>query len=544
MAIYRLEKKSISRGNGHNLCAAIGYRAGLKITDHNPKNTDRKTHDYSKKSDVAHSEIILTDELKNAGIELDFEQIANLVEQGETTKRGKMKKSAKLASEYVLAGSHELSLDENIKAFREFAEQQSREQGVIAMVFVHDPKLGNDARASKEAGDSTRHHDPRNIHAHVVLLSRRVDLTASGRLELGNKSDSELSDTDRKKKSLPPSRTWLKSVREQWANIQNKSLEPHNIAPVTHKSYKDLGVNFKPTKHLGKHAHALQNRGIRTRIGDYNESINKRNNAHIELTAVTLANFAEQADGISKQAADFSIRATALRERATVGSQRAVATVSNNEQYANRAVENRERAITAVNQAIIRRKQNTASFFRTTSPSPYDEQYRASVDRRERATEELDEQAARFNQLTKRTARESEYRKSETALILNSVRTISHKTSILFAGRNNKTFEYTDEQREVLNDFATKHNLATGDLRKDITVARAFFEDVSNIEKHRNIYQLIHRPSDCDINDFKAPKSAYTATSTDKPTLTLNNDVKTSNNADESVTATRRRFRR
>lgn len=544
MAIYRLEKKSISRGNGHNLCAAIGYRAGLKITDHNPKNTDAKTHDYSKKSDVAHSEIILTDELKNAGVQLDFEQIANLVEMGETTKRGKMKMNAKLASEYVLAGSYELSLTENIKAFREFAEQQSREQGVIAMLFVHDPKLGNDARANADAGDSTRTHDERNIHAHIVVLSRQVDLTASGRLELGDKSDSELSDTDRAKKGLPPSRTWLKSVREQWANIQNKSLEPHNIAPVTHKSYKDLGLNFKPTKHLGKHAHALQNRGIRTRIGDYNESINKRNNAHIELTAVTLANFAEQADSISKQAADFSIRATALRERATVGSQRAVATVSNNEQYANRAVENRERAITAVNQAIIRRKQNTASLFRTSSPSPYDEQYRASVDRRERATEELDEQAARFNQLTKRTARESEYRKSETTLISNSVRAIAHKTSILFAGRNNKTFEYTDEQRELLNDFATKHNLATGDLRKDITVARAFFENTSNIEKHRDIYKLIHKPEQCDINEFKASKTAYTALPTDKPILTPNNDVKTSNNANESVTATRRRYRR
>ena len=257
MAIYRLEKKSISRGNGHNLCAAIGYRAGLKITDHNPKNTDRKTHDYSKKSDVAHSEIILTDELKQAGVQLDFEQIANLVEIGETTKRGKMKKNAKLASEYVLAGSHELSLNENIQAFREFAEQQSREQGVIAMLFVHDPKLGNDSRASKDAGDSTRHHDPRNIHAHVVLLSRQVDLTASGQLELGNKSDSELSDTDRKKKGLTSSRDWLKQVREQWANIQNESLEQHNIAPVTHKSYREIGLNVRPGLHLGKNASAL-----------------------------------------------------------------------------------------------------------------------------------------------------------------------------------------------------------------------------------------------------------------------------------------------
>lgn len=276
MAIYRLEKKSISRGNGHNLCAAIGYRAGLKITDHNPKNDKRKTHDYSKKTDVAHSEIILTDELKRAGVQLDFEQIANLVEQGETTKRGKMKKNAKLASEYVLAGSHELSLTENIRAFREFAEQQSKEQGVIAMVFVHDPKLGNDTRASKDAGDSTKNHDERNIHAHVVLLSRQV-LTASGQLELGEKSDSELSDTARAEKGLPPSREWLKGVREKWANIQNKSLEQHNIAPVTHKSYKDLGLDIKPGGHLGKHASALLRKRREEQAQRYKELFNSMN---------------------------------------------------------------------------------------------------------------------------------------------------------------------------------------------------------------------------------------------------------------------------
>ena len=281
MAIYRLEKKSISRGNGHNLVAAVSYRAGLKLTDHNPKNDEHKTHDYSKKSDVAHSEIILTDELKNAGVQLDFEQIANLVERGETTKRGKMKKSAKLASEYVLAGSHELSLDENIKAFREFAEQQSKEQGVIAMLFVHDPKLGNDARANADAGESTRTHDERNIHAHVVLLSRQVDLNA-GRLELGDKSDSELSDTDRKKKGLPPSRTWLKSVREQWANIQNKSLERHNLAPVTHKSYKDLGLDIKPGAHLGKNASALLRKKREEQAQRYKELFNGRSFSRVD----------------------------------------------------------------------------------------------------------------------------------------------------------------------------------------------------------------------------------------------------------------------
>ncbi|MGP5791280.1 MobA/MobL family protein, partial [Psychrobacter celer] len=63
MAIYRLEKKSISRGSNHNLVAAVAYRAGAKFTDTNKLNPKATTHDYTKKTDIAHSEIILPDEL-------------------------------------------------------------------------------------------------------------------------------------------------------------------------------------------------------------------------------------------------------------------------------------------------------------------------------------------------------------------------------------------------------------------------------------------------------------------------------------------------
>ena len=63
MAIYRLEKKSISRGSNHNLVAAVAYRAGAKLTDTNTLNLKATTHDYTKKTDVAHSEIILPDAL-------------------------------------------------------------------------------------------------------------------------------------------------------------------------------------------------------------------------------------------------------------------------------------------------------------------------------------------------------------------------------------------------------------------------------------------------------------------------------------------------
>ena len=113
MAIFRAETKSLSRAKGHNLAAAISYRAGIKLTDTNKINPKARSYDYTKKTDVVHSQIMLPnplrDQLEARGIELDFQSIADLVEMGETTKRGKMKNSARRAREWVLCGVPELS---------------------------------------------------------------------------------------------------------------------------------------------------------------------------------------------------------------------------------------------------------------------------------------------------------------------------------------------------------------------------------------------------------------------------------------------------
>src|SRR5699024_2913032 len=115
---------------------------------------------------------LLKKKLDDADIALDFQYIANLVETGETTLRGKMKSKARLGREWVLCGVPELSRAENIQLFQQFAKEQGEEQGVISMCFVHDPKAGKDTR-SKLSTPS----DERNIHAHIVLLTRKLELT-------------------------------------------------------------------------------------------------------------------------------------------------------------------------------------------------------------------------------------------------------------------------------------------------------------------------------------------------------------------------------
>lgn len=407
MALFRIEKKSISRGSGHNLVAAIAYRAGKKLTDTNKLNPKAQTHDYSKKSDVAHSEIILphelAEQLKSKDMTLSFEDIANLVEQGETTKRGKLKKSAKLASEFVIAGSHEVSREQNIKDFQQFAKQLSEEQGVIAMVFVHDPKVGHDMKAKKGVGDSTQTKDERNIHAHVVLLSRQVDLNASGRLELGEKSNIDKSDTERKKLGLSSGADWLKDKRQQWADIQNRTLRENGLAEVSHKSYKDQGLNnIKPGIHLGKNAKALENKGTQTYKRLHNEQIREHNNITIKQTA-------DKYDFESQQSVKRANRTTTR---------------------ADKFIEQSHNWLSTAHSIFERRK-----------PTPFDPK---------RAINELDDQAEEFNRLT-------EYR-DKTITREPQPQPDSQSTSQSTRGNDRRILTDAEQQERLLNGLLEQAN--------------------------------------------------------------------------------------
>ncbi|WP_198337127.1 MobA/MobL family protein [Psychrobacter celer] len=332
MSIYRLEKKSISRGNGSNLCAAVAYRGGLEVTDTNEKNENAKTHDYRNKSDVAHVEVVAGADLMidaiDAGASFDVASIAQLVENTETTKRGAMKKNAKLASEFVLAGSHELSLAENVAMFSEFAEKIAADQDTIAMVFVHDPKL---KKSSKDNSDD------RNIHAHIVMLSRRAKIE-NGELVLGDKIDLDLSDTERLKRGLSTGADALSEIRSDWADIQNKALKRHDIAPVTHKSYKDLGLPLKPTKHLGRYEAALVREGKYSKIGEYNDKIEEENRAHIISTA-------DQYDAATSAAIDSSEHAITEYSEQSERRTRQIKTAASRVESIQQHVDNREARI-------------------------------------------------------------------------------------------------------------------------------------------------------------------------------------------------------
>ena len=539
MAIFRAETKSLSRGKGHNLAAAISYRAGIKLTDNNKLNPKARSYDYTKKTDVVHSQILLpknlSEQLEASDIELDFQSIADLVEFGETTKRGKIKHSARLAREWVLCGVPELTRAENIELFEQFAQQQSEEQGVLSMVFVHDPTAGDDMATTKAAGEgkSMAAPDPRNIHAHILLLTRELDLSGDNKLSLGKKSDSEVSNDERTRPVVPKklvgtidpetgkkiqqgrglcsNSDWLKNTRKQWADILNERLAQKGVQPVTHESYKNLGLKFKPTKHLGKNASIAERMGVQTEIGKYNESVNRYNHNQLEQTANS---------GITGSQQQI--------ER----SQRWIDAISNGDEYIQRKTDDTDQQERSFNSRIAEQR-----------PNPYEQQLKTSVNHRKQRATELDERTIIFDRASERADRNARYRKPKINGIIGEVDRLTMKTALLFSNRRNEPI-YTDRQKEILEEFANENSLVTGDFMEEIRVARAFFSDAGNAQTHKNIVKLINDPETEEQNYSKTLKFEAESGLNELTRDIVGDSPKTSNAANESVSIAPRGRRR
>ena len=97
MAIYHCTTKTVNRSSGRTSVASMAYRAGEKLKDERTG----LTHDFTKKSGVAHTEII-----SNLDIDIDRNQLWNLAEQSEN------RKDARTAREWVIALPDELNADQ------------------------------------------------------------------------------------------------------------------------------------------------------------------------------------------------------------------------------------------------------------------------------------------------------------------------------------------------------------------------------------------------------------------------------------------------
>ena len=235
MAIYHLSVKTFSRSKGQSATAAIAYRAGAKIKCEH----EGRTHDYTKKNDVLHSEIFLPANAPSWAT--DREQLWNEVEKAEK------RKNSTIAREFEVALPNELNEAQRIELVQDFAQQIVARHGCAVDAHLHN---GQNMYESKE-----------NHHAHIMLSTRQLEqdgFTKKTR-ELDEKKSGEVV-------------YW----REQWAKTANEHLREYGIE-IDHRSLKDQGLEREPTIKLGVAASALERKGTKTDRGDINREVAKYN---------------------------------------------------------------------------------------------------------------------------------------------------------------------------------------------------------------------------------------------------------------------------
>jgi Ti-type conjugative transfer relaxase TraA len=219
MAIYHLHVKVIGRKSGSSAVASAAYRSGSRLRD---ERLDR-SHDFSGKRGVVHSEVMLPENAPEAWG--DRERLWNDVEAFE------IRKDAQLAREVEFAIPREMSEAQGIELARDFARGEFVDRGMIADLNVH--------------WDMAEDGSPKP-HAHVMLTMRAVDETGFG----------------------PKVRDWNRTEmverwRERWAELTNERLAELDIdARIDHRSLEAQGIALEPQSQIGAPAQRIEGEGI------------------------------------------------------------------------------------------------------------------------------------------------------------------------------------------------------------------------------------------------------------------------------------------
>ena len=266
IAIFHCPIQIIKRSAGRSAVAAAAYRSGERLTNE----WDGKTHDYTHKPGVVHSEIMLP---AHAPPEFsDRSTLWNSVEQIEKSS------DAQLAREIEIALPVELSRAEQLALVRSFVKDNFVAAGMCADFALHDKDDGNP-------------------HAHIMLTIR--PLRPDGKW--GPKCRKAY-DLDSNGDRIPDGKGGWKNHREDttdwnnrenaekwraaWAAYANHALETAGRPErIDHRSYKRQGIEKVPTIHMGVAASQMERRGIRTEKGDINRQIAEDNKLLKEIKA-------------------------------------------------------------------------------------------------------------------------------------------------------------------------------------------------------------------------------------------------------------------
>jgi Ti-type conjugative transfer relaxase TraA len=261
MAIYHLHVKVIGRKSGSSAVASAAYRSASRLRDDQLE----RSHDFSGKRGVVHSEVMLPEHASEAWS--DRERLWNDVEAFE------IRKDAQLAREVEFAIPREMTQAQGIELARNFAQSEFVDRGMIADLNVH--------------WDMTEDGMPKP-HAHLMLTMRRVNVDGA---ESG---------------FGPKVRDWNRTEmvecwRERWAELANERLAELDIdARIDHRSLEAQGLTFEPQSQIGAPAQRIASEGTEADRAEMHREIARGNGAQI------IADPSLGLDAITRQQSTFT----------------------------------------------------------------------------------------------------------------------------------------------------------------------------------------------------------------------------------------------
>jgi hypothetical protein len=204
LAIYHLNVKNISRGDGRSVVAAAAYRAGEVLTN----DAEEKLSDFAGRRDVITSGIRLP--ARAPDWMADRTTLWNAVEQAER------RHDARLAKEIEFALPRELPRTMWLAVAHAMADAYTA-QGFASDFAIHD--------------DGTQH----NPHVHILLTTRVI--TPEG---FGPKIRSA------------DGRQFISDARVTWERIANAALSKAGVtATIDNRSYAKRKLDRQPGQHRG-----------------------------------------------------------------------------------------------------------------------------------------------------------------------------------------------------------------------------------------------------------------------------------------------------
>ena len=240
MASYHCTAKVVSRSRGQSAIAKAAYNARERLTDEQTG----EIKNYTRKAEQVLCSFIwgppgITDDMR------DRQELWNRVEAVEN------RKNSQLAREIEIAIPHELSQQQREWLLKDFVRENFVRAGMIADVNMHGPHPDGDQR---------------NVHAHILLTTRRIEgegFAADKAREWNSKAlynEWREDLAEKGAKALERAGFEIEAERWRYGHLTNRQQQQHAIERGDMEFAQTKGR--EPSKHLGPEIKEILNRGL------------------------------------------------------------------------------------------------------------------------------------------------------------------------------------------------------------------------------------------------------------------------------------------